>query len=249
VLALAWGLGERARRGPRPRLSLDEVVTRAIAIADEEGLAALSMARLAQALGYTTMSVYRYVESKDDLLQLMVDRAAGDPPPPPDAGDWRSGLRDWAWWNLRHYRRHPWVLDVPVSGPPMLPSQLAWMDRALGCLDGTGLGGGEQLLAVLAVTTYVRGQGRLELELSRGAQAAGVTPAEAGEAYWRALAHLADPARFPALHRLVAGADVSQSGETDDDEDFEFGLAIVLDGIAARVNARTPPKRPRRTTR
>ena len=79
-LQLLWGLQERPRRGPKPGLSLERIVDAAIGLADAGGLAAVSMARVAAELGFTTMSLYRYVPTKDDLLELMVDAASGLPP-------------------------------------------------------------------------------------------------------------------------------------------------------------------------
>ena len=96
AVALAWGRSDSARRGPKPSLSLEEIVATAVRIADEEGLEAVSMARVAKALGFTTMSLYRYVPSKADLLTHMQDAALG--PLPEDRVrdvDWRAGLTEW----------------------------------------------------------------------------------------------------------------------------------------------------------
>src|ERR1700729_1512024 len=83
ALDLLWGTRDRPRRGPRPSLSLDRIVAEAIALADEEGLANLSMQHLAERLGCAKMALYRYVPGKSELVALMVDAALGDPPEPP----------------------------------------------------------------------------------------------------------------------------------------------------------------------
>src|SRR5262245_60943816 len=97
---LLWGLREPGRRGPKPSLTLDEIVAAAIEVADAEGLAAVSMARVAKQVGSSTMALYRYVANKDELLLLMSDIGIDDPPVLPDAArgpeGWRKGLELWA---------------------------------------------------------------------------------------------------------------------------------------------------------
>ena len=95
-VALMWRLRETPRRGPKPSLTLDDIVAAAIAIADAEGLAAVSMARVAERLGNSTMALYRHVKSKDDLLVIMSDAALERPEPMPEGIDWRTGLTFWA---------------------------------------------------------------------------------------------------------------------------------------------------------
>ncbi|GAB3844337.1 hypothetical protein GCM10029963_20830 [Micromonospora andamanensis] len=95
-VALAWGLRDRPSRGPKRSLSLDQVVAAGIQIAQAEGLAAVSMSRVAGELGVATMSLYRYVPTKHDLLDLMVDTAFGPPPPPRGVDEgWRPALSRW----------------------------------------------------------------------------------------------------------------------------------------------------------
>src|SRR3712207_6358112 len=106
-LVVLYGPREAPRRGPRPSLTIDGVVAAAIGIADAEGLAGVSMSKVAERLGYTTMSLYRYVRSKDDLLLLMADAANREQPPPVEPESWRDGLAAWATGIFRTYRRHP----------------------------------------------------------------------------------------------------------------------------------------------
>src|SRR5215218_3749291 len=103
-----WGARAQPTRGPKPTLSLDRITDTAIAIADAEGLAAVSMQRVAAELGFTKMSLYRYVPGKAELVALMVERAIGDPPTI-DTADWRAGLKDWSHQLLAGYLRHPWT--------------------------------------------------------------------------------------------------------------------------------------------
>jgi AcrR family transcriptional regulator len=230
VIEALWGLrGPSRRGGPKPALSLERIVAAAVELADAGGLAALSMGRLAEKLGFTTMSLYRYVASKDDLLVLLLD-AAWELPPEPPSGEWREQCTVWARALRDSYRAHPWALELPVSGLPAGPNQLAWFDRGLGALAGLRLAPGEKASSILLLSTYVRGQTQLVLELTRAAEAAAA--AGTSDADWASVVtRLADPARYPEVAAAV------EAGIFDDDEDsvgedeFDFGLQRILDGI------------------
>lgn len=239
---LLWGLREAPRRGPRPALSVDDVVRAAVEVADADGLAAVSMARVAEQLGNSTMALYRHVRSKDELLALMADTAVGRPPAVPADLGWREGLALWARALLDAVGRHPWYARLAISGPPVGPGNLAWLDAALAALAGTGLDEGEKLGIVMGVLTYTHGQIRLGLDLTAGhAQ----DPSAFGREYGAQLARVVDADRLPALHRAV-DAGVFAGGPPDlefaDDlrADFEFGLDLLLDGAAAHIARRAP---------
>ena len=134
AVALAWGVAANPQRGPKRELSIERIVEAAIAIADEDGLAAVSMSSVATALGFTTMSLYRYVTAKDDLIQLMQETGIGLPPASiAEAPDWRAGLIQWSRETLASYAAHPWLIDIPILGSPNTPNNLAWMDRPWVC--------------------------------------------------------------------------------------------------------------------
>jgi AcrR family transcriptional regulator len=239
-IEVAWGLRERPGKGPRPGLSLQRIVDAAVKVADAEGLAAVSMSRVAADLGASTMSLYRYVAAKDELLALMMDAAGGPAPAALAAGEgWRAGLSRWARAELDFHRRHPWVVRIPISGPPVTPNQIAWLDRGLGCLRDTGLEEGEKLSVMLLLTGYVRNYATLEADLTEGARASGSDPQAASSSYGRLLAKLTDAERFPALHTLLASGLFDQEAPEDPDAEFTFGLERVLDGIDALVRARS----------
>src|SRR5262249_32106324 len=127
-----------------------------------EGLASLSMARIAEKLGCATMSLYRHVASKDDLHVFMMDAAPGLPPAVDgEAGGWRAGLERWARELRAVYLRHPWVLQVTGSSPPLEPGQLAWLDCGLAVLRGARLGAADQLSVIMLLLYYVRGEAQL----------------------------------------------------------------------------------------
>jgi AcrR family transcriptional regulator len=233
----AWGVRGRPHKGPRPALSLERIVAAAARVAASDGLQAVSMSRVAAELGVSTMSLYRYVAAKDELLALMADLPYEAPPEPlgPEEG-WREGLSRWARTELAVYRRNPWVLRIPIGGPPVTPNTIVWLERALGCLRDTGLPEHDKLSVVLLLTGYVRNQATLDADIA-AARAAAATPPEMMASYGRLLAKLTDPARFPALHAAIAAG--AFEGPDDPDEEFVFGLERVLDGIETLIERRT----------
>ena len=147
------------------------------------------------------------------------------------------GLRRWCHELLAAYGRHPWALDIPITGPPALPNQLAWLDRGLGELEPTGLPAAERLSVMLLVSGYVRNVAQLTRDLSSQHARAGSTPAEVGEQYQLLLEQLVTRERFPHLYdALFAG--LLTDGSAEDDLEFEFGLARILDGVEALVRSR-----------
>lgn len=236
-IAAAWGLRERPRKGPRRGLSLERIVEAAVRIASSDGLAAVSMSRVAAELGASTMSLYRYVAAKDDLLPLMSNAAFGTPPAASDPAEgWRPGLVRWAWANLAVLRRHPWVLRIPISGPPITPNEVAWFESGLACLRGTGLTEGEKVSVILLLNGLVRNEATLAATIEAAYRASGWTPREAISAYGGILGRLADAARFPEVRALLAAGvfDVPD----DPDAEFAFGLERTLDGIEKLVRTR-----------
>ncbi|MDT0616371.1 TetR/AcrR family transcriptional regulator [Streptomyces lancefieldiae] len=257
-LDVLWG-GERPRpaRGPRPGLSVDKIAAAAIRIADEEGLDALSMHHVAGKLGYTAMSLYRYVPSKEQLVDVVYDRALG---PPPTAGrtgqpatddpdgsdgsgaarDWRAEVRGWVRSMLTVYQQHPWLLDITTSSPPLGPNQLAWLEALLQAFAGIGLTDEEMLHLVMFVTGAVRDLAHTSSEMAQAPEKTGVSMEQIGEGYADAMRHLADSARFPMLARLV-GSGTFEPNETpynDTVPSLDFGLELLLDGVEEHVRRR-----------
>jgi AcrR family transcriptional regulator len=235
-IELAWGLRDAGTRGPKRGLTLDRIVGAGIKVALTEGLAALSMARIASELGVGTMSLYRYVAAKDELLTLMVDQALGPPPTPAAAEDWRAGLRRWADALRAAYGRHPWSLRVPISAPPLGPNNVAWLDNALAALGATPLSEQEKLSTVLLLSGFVRNDSTLIADLTAGAGGEMVMPG-----YGEMLGRLIDPGQLPALHRAIVSG--SLDDPDDPDVEYEFGLARILDGVAVLIAAGRPPAR------
>lgn len=202
----------------------------AIELADADGLGAVSMNRIAERLGFTTMALYRHVRNKDDLLMLLADAAVGEPPPVLDSSDdgWRPGLERWSWELLAVMRRHPWVMEITITGPPIRPSQLAWLDRGLRALAGTALTESEKADVILLLNGCVFWEAKLSADLARAAQTGNVA-AEDTPALDTLLSTLVDAERFPAL-RPALDAGIFEDGN-DRDADFAFSLERVLDGV------------------
>ncbi len=239
-LEVLWRRADRRRRTPKQALSLERIVAAAIEIADAEGLAGLSMARVAEKLGCATMSLYRHVASKDDLQVFMMDTAPGAPPSLDRVKtDWRGGLEHWARELRAVYFRHPWVLQITGSSPPLEPGQLAWLDCGLDILRTSPLRPAEKLSVILLVLYYVRGEAQLSSARAADGQQKLADDREMLAWYGRMMAKLVDAERFPALAQVTA-AGVFDPGRDEPgvSPHFEFGLARVLDGIAALVAAR-----------
>jgi AcrR family transcriptional regulator len=234
---LLWGLRERPRRGPKPGLSIESIVRAAIELADAKGLGAVSMSRVAARLGFTPMSLYRYVESKDDLLSLMVDTIVSTPPPADPVGpEWRPALENWTWVQITVLRRHPWILQIPITGPPLTPGQVGWIEKGLQILSVTSLTESEKVAVVGLLAAYALTEARLDVDLTSAAvraDARGALPRSYGDL----LRRLIDPARFPAVHASVVAGAWDEPPEHSV-EDAKFGLHRVLDGVEVLVTRR-----------
>lgn len=235
-LAAAWGLRPRPGKGPKPALSVGRIVSAAIQTAVKDGLSAVSMNRVASELGTAAMSLYRHVSGKDELLSLMVDEAYGPPPAdlPRPGEDWRSGLSRWAWSTRERQRAHLWAVNVPVSGPPITPNQVRWMEAGLQCLGDSGLDPEEKLGVILLVSGFIRNEVQLTAQLTAAMERSGKPEVLTG--YAQLLRSLIDPERFPATLEVIdAGVLDADDGS---DYDFEFGLERILDGIEKLIDAR-----------
>lgn len=234
---LLWGGRERPGRGPKPALSLERITRTALALADAGGLGAVSMQRIAAALDFSKMSLYRYVPGKTELVALMIDMAMGEPPnaPAPDtpdlpgparAGRWRVALRAWAKALAEVYHRHPWLLGAAVGPRVMGPNELSWTERAVAALADTGLSGGEQFDAVLVVSGHIRALAQVSASMGLGSARAKEPEQVMSAALNELLAGRAD--RFPAIAAAVAS---TEADPTSRDQAGDFGLERILDGL------------------
>jgi AcrR family transcriptional regulator len=229
-----WDRAAPAKK-PRRSLSLDRIVNAAIEIADTEGLSALSMARLAERLGSAPMSLYRHVASKEELYDFMIDAAARESSVVA-TNDWRAGLAEWIADLMALYQRHPWILQLPVSKPPLDPGQLDWLERGLLIQQSTPLTVAEKLGVVLTLLEYARGHAAIANSLE-GTDASFGLPLP----YGQLLAQLVDEARFPMLTAAISAGAFEPppvDSEADLQEDLQFGLNLILDGVAALIRSR-----------
>jgi AcrR family transcriptional regulator len=239
-LAAAWGQRERPGKGPRPGLSLEQIVAAAIRVGAADGLAAVSMGRVAAELGAGTMALYRYVSSKRELIELVVDAAFGPPPPlPATATSWRPALSAWALAMRTAMHAQIWAVPLPISGPPASPNQVAWVEQGLRCVRGAGLDEAQRMSVILLVSSYVRDQVALEAQLAAGTGATGRTDDEMMRDYNALLGALIDPERFPELSLIVSSGVMAKAD--DPIEEFNFGLDRILDGIGVLVDRLAGP--------
>ena len=241
-----WRPHVRSERGRPAQLDTARIVETALALADRGGVAALTLPQVARALGYTTMSLYRHVGARDEFLQRVQDAAIGPPPGIDTAADaWREGLTRWALAQRAVFQRRAWLARLPISGPPLGPNQVGWMEAALRALGGTGLQWSEKLGVLLLVSGYVRQSAMLEEDLKAGERGSGASPG--ARRYGRVLAQLVDPVRFPEMSQLLASGTFDSPGSDEyEDADFAFGLERILDGVGAVVNRRRKGRRKRR---
>jgi AcrR family transcriptional regulator len=220
----------------RQGLTVDRVVQAAIDLADADGIDAVTMSRVGQSLGFTAMALYRHVPSKDVLIALMVDTACEQPEPSRDAyaGGWRTALEEWSHDLLEVVRRHPWVIDLPLSRLPFGPRRLGWLERGLRALEETAIDDPEKAALILVLNNYVFSQARSNVEVGNGdATSAGDFAAQ--------VLGLTDDEHFPTVRRWLSAEASDQSEiEVDPDRDFAFGLERILDGIAVLVASTSP---------
>ena len=200
-----------------------------MALADAEGPGAVNIRRIAKELEVGAMSLYWHVTDKDQLLDLMLDAVEGEDVPAGHSGDWRADLVHIARQKRRLLLRHPWVVDFISERTPLGPNALLQIERSLSVLDGSGVGTRAKLHILTAIDTYVTGSVLNELREVRAEQARAkaeltdIDIAASMQSWW--------DRRFLGI--FDEGID-PDAAETRDDR-FEFGLACLLDGVAARL--------------
>jgi len=212
-------------------------VARAIELADRDGLAGLSMRRLADELGITAMSLYGYVPSKAELLDVMADRAYGEIAIPDDpATSWRARLTELAQQHWTLLLTHPWLLHISASRPLLGPSITALYDAELAAVDGLGLADVTMDLIVSLLDDYVRGAARGAVEAAEAQARTGLSDQQWWETYGPLLAEVLDPSRYPTAVRVGAAAGQEYGAAHDPGRSFRFGLERIIDGIEAFIS-------------
>lgn len=228
----------RTRRPVVPEPQRDAVVRTAVEIADLEGLAGLSMRRLAAGLGSATMSVYRHVTDKEELLILMIDRVfAANPPPAPAPAGWRARIEQMCRLQWAMYRRHPWLAQaVSFTRPLPAPHAMAHTEWTMRVLDGHGLDLESLFVAAVTLANYVRGTAvSLEAE-AQALHESGLTETQWMEAQEGRFRAAMERMPMPLMGAYIAGPEQRYSLDLL----FEFGLQRLLDGLELLLDASKP---------
>ncbi|MFF4879915.1 TetR/AcrR family transcriptional regulator C-terminal domain-containing protein [Micromonospora sp. NPDC000668] len=229
------GVGTVVTRRARPVGSgpdRDLVVSTAITIADAEGLTGLSMRRLAGELGVPTMSLYRHVQDKEELVLLMTDKVMAANPPPalsPETDGWRACVEALARLQWSMYRRHTWLAQaISFTRPLLAPHAMAHTEWTMRALDAYGLDPNTQFRAAVMVANYVRGTAVNLEDEAQAEQESGLTDKEWMRAQQNRLATVLASRQLPMMARAIAADHL----EFDLDILLEFGLQRLLDGLA-----------------
>jgi AcrR family transcriptional regulator len=232
---LLWEDRSRPTRGPKPGVTPDDVVRAAIQIADEDGLAALTMAAVAAMLGFTTMAVYRYFPNKEALYDAIVDAGIGLPPSPTKPqGDWRAEVARWAHAKRAMLCARPWLAELPFVAAPHGPNWLSWLEALTDPLSRTGLSAADIGQMISIVDGYTRGASDTSISLARD-RARGISEKEWAAAVGADLGRAIGDERFPKFAAVLASP--SDGRPRTMEESFDFGLQRVLDGIELYVKS------------
>jgi AcrR family transcriptional regulator len=229
---IIWASAGSRKRGPRPSLNREQIVRAAIDIADAEGMETLSIRQIASKLGVSTMALYWYVESKNDVLDLMIDAVYAEIEfPPQPSTDWRADCTNLAKHVRTVMRRHPWLAALSSNRPLLGPNALKLHEYLLATLSLLGLDPHITLGLVEIVGVYLRGFVQQELGEAEAQRRSGLSENE-----WRMSVdpyihdHVIASGQYPHLAYYFSHVE-----EWDDDKRFDFGLEFLLDSMSARA--------------
>ncbi|MFE0379472.1 TetR/AcrR family transcriptional regulator [Streptomyces inhibens] len=257
-MSLLWraegSTGTRTRRwpGPKPALSVEAIIEAGIAVADADGMAALSMRAVGERLGRTAMALYTYVPGKSELVDLMYDQVLAELPTDYDlTPGWRTAVTSWAEDTWEFSLRHPWVLQVSQARPVLGPHEYRGLETLLRLLYATELGSAVLRRVVGVLVHFVRGSAQTVAEARQAAASTGVSDEE----WWQTRSAMLDEVvpdfaeRFPLLVRLETEGAAPETDKSVPETDksvpylerearktFEVGLGVILDGIEAAIH-------------
>ncbi|MFC7358790.1 TetR/AcrR family transcriptional regulator [Nocardioides astragali] len=239
TLALLWGEESAAprRKGPARSVTVAQVVDAALRLADDQGLAAVTMRAVAERVGVSAMSVYTYVPGKPELLDLMVDASYARMARMPWAGEaWRDRLEVVAETNRDLLTSHPWLTEVAaLSRPPLGPGVMAKYEHELAAFDGTGLSDVDTDAALTYLLGFVQSHCRSAHDAARATTDSAMSDADWWVANQPILARALDPEAYPRAVRIGSAAGEAQGSAWEADRAWDFGLARTLDGLAALI--------------
>ncbi|MFG3621205.1 TetR/AcrR family transcriptional regulator [Nocardia sp. NPDC047654] len=225
---LVWERPEPPDRPVPAPLSREQIIRAAIRLADADGLAAVSLRKVAAALEVGPMRLYGYIATKEELLDLMVDAVYAEIRP---AGDsWREVLRSLAETTRQAVQQHEWLADLIGGRPQLGPHALARGEAVVAAMTGVDVDAVMPIVA--AVNAYVIGAVRREITERRAERASGMDKQQWQAAFGPYLERTFATGRFPALATVIR-----DGAHLDADQTFRIGLEFVLDGIQARISS------------
>jgi AcrR family transcriptional regulator len=228
-----------ANRGPRRGLSVDAVVDAAMAIADSEGLDAVTMRRLADELGVVPMTLYTYVPGKAELLDLMLDAAYARMPRTDTTGrPWRHRVTAIAEANKELFERHPWAATVSTARPPLGPGQMAKYEHELAALDGLGLDDVEMDDCLTYLLGFVQACARATADVRAARHESAMTDQQWWQVNAPLLARVFDENAYPTAARVGAAAGATHGSAYHPDHAYAFGLQRILDAFDVLIDRR-----------
>lgn len=232
---LLWMRPQRASRGRQPTYSRDQIADAGIKLADLEGLEAASMRRVAAEIGTRATSLYRYVRSKEELLDLMVDRVTGERGVPKPTGRWREDLR-----TIGHHMRamvkaHPWMISIPIFRSALGPNSLALFEATLEALDNHGLSTDEMLVIATALSTFTRGYASAEFAEQQTEAQSGLSREQWMASQTQYAEVLRKTGKYPLFMRMADEARLPHDPQLMQ-QGFEQSLECLLNGIAVKLS-------------
>lgn len=223
-----------SRPGPKPKLTVDQIVEAAIAVADREG-SCFGMRSVAAELDVGAMTIYRYVPGKRELIDLMVDRLSKIGPDAPDLGalTWREGLELFAEGTWQVYEAHPWLLEINQKRPVLGPDSLDGYDFVLAAFDAHDLPDREVNLVTSAVMNIVTGTARQYLIRD----SADEEPETAEEEWWDAQGPYLERAVASGRYRRIARFTDPQAWDITGHDAMRYAVDRFFDGLAPRMEA------------
>ncbi|GAB3441964.1 TetR/AcrR family transcriptional regulator C-terminal domain-containing protein [Actinophytocola sediminis] len=252
-MALLWRAPtpDEVRPGPKPALTVDAIIDAAVAIADEAGMAALSMRAVGRRLGRTGMALYTYVPNKSELIDLMYDRVHAELPASyPTTAGWRPAAVDWAGDLWTFYQRHPWLLQVSQVRPVLGPHEYTVVEAIAVILRESGLPARLLLRTISTLFHFVRGAAQTVADSQLAAAATGTS----NEDWWAARSSVMPEVApdFAQRYPTIVGLATEDTYRVPDDqpyleaqaqETFRVGLELILDGVQTALGGSQPTAR------
>lgn len=222
LAAALWSQPTAGRRGPKPRVDRAQIVAAAVRVADEEGIEAASMQRIATEVGVTKMALYRHLPGRTELIALMIETAMG--PAPDTSGSWREGLRTWAEAMRVGFSAHRWLSAAASGARLMGPVELGWLEAGLAALAELPLHGWERLDTLTLISSHVRG-----IVLQQ-------TDSDPERVISERLAEVLGDRGHEFPLSITAFGEATAADSTD--QAYDYGLERILDGVDALVARR-----------